>query len=81
MQRHRNDHVVISRFNRQLVAEKFRQRLSDRLIEAVLMPANQRGQASRLVLGGSAVASDRARDAIMRALREASGASLGAALD
>jgi hypothetical protein len=44
------------------------------LIEAVLMPANQRGQRAGLILGGSSIACDSARDSVAWRMREASGA-------
>ena len=67
--------VVIVRRHRQFVAQVFRERATDRLIEAVLVTANQGGQGAGLVLGGGSIACDRARDSIARRIREASGAS------
>jgi len=81
MQRHRNHHIIIIRRNRQLVAEKFRERTPNRLIEPVLVPANQRGQTPRFILGSSAIARDSARSSIMWPTRKASRTPLRAASD
>jgi hypothetical protein len=81
MERDRDDDIIVRGFYRQLVAEKFRERTPNRLIESILMTTNQRGQTVRLVLGSGAVACDRMRDSIVRALGEAARASFRAASD
>lgn len=72
MQRHGNYDVVIVGGHRQLVAQVLHQRAPDRLIEAVLMTANQRGQGAGLVLSSRSVACDSARDSVAWRMREAS---------
>src|ERR1700722_19624071 len=75
MQRHGNYNIVIVGGHRQLVAQVFRQRAPDRLIEAILMSPNQRGQGAGLVFGGGSIARDSSCDSVARRMREASSAS------
>ena len=75
MQRHGNYDVVIVGGHRQLVAQVFHQCAPDRLIETVLVTANQRGQGARFVFGGGSIARDCACDSVAWRMREASSAS------
>ena len=75
MQRHRDNHVVVSGRHRQLVAHVLHQRTPDRLIEAVFVTANQRGQGAGLVFGRGSVTCDSARSSVAWRVREASSAS------
>src|SRR5579872_5994704 len=76
MKRHRNDDIAIGDRVGEFVAEEFRQRLLQRLVESVLMPPDQRRQRAAIALSRRAIARDRAGAGEMRTPIEAACAAV-----
>jgi hypothetical protein len=76
MQRDRHHDIEVIARDGQGRAEIFHQRAADRLIESILVAANEAGKAPGIVLGRGTIARDGAGATILRRHRDAPGASI-----